>query len=76
MSRENKITKRKVKTIAVVTPNGGFMISEISFWKMVPKTGPEGNYQILTVWFKGGGFLEIPDYDSNQFGSFIAGEPY
>lgn len=61
---------------AIVTEAGGFPVDNVGYWKMVPKFGDSEGAMILTVWFKSGGFLEVPDMDATQFASLLLGIPY
>lgn len=55
---------------------GGFSIDSISFWKLNSTTGANGPSQVLSVYFKTGGFIDLPDVDEAQFTSLVYGEPF
>lgn len=55
---------------------GGFSTDNISFWKLNSVTGPKGPAEVLSVYFKTGGFIDLPDVDEAQFTSLVYGEPF
>lgn len=55
---------------------GGFSIDSISFWKVNTVTTALGVGHVLSVYFKTGGFIDLPDIDEAQFTSLVYGEPF
>jgi hypothetical protein len=56
---------------------GGFSTDSLAFWKMNSVVTAEGTKQIVSVYFKTGGFIDLPgDIDEAQFTSLVYGEPF
>lgn len=55
---------------------GGFPIDNIAYWKMRSVNMFPGSEQVLTVNFKTGGFIDLPEITEAQFTSAVYGEPY
>lgn len=56
---------------------GGFSTDNLSYWKMNSMQTAEGSIPIVSVYFKTGGFIDLPgDIDEDQFTSMVYGEPF
>lgn len=56
---------------------GGFSADSLAYWKMNTVIGPKGATPIVSVYFKTGGFIDLPgDIDEALFTSMVYGEPF
>jgi len=56
---------------------GGFSADSLAYWKMNSVQTADGPAPIVSVYFKTGGFIDLPgDIDEAQFTSLVYGEPF
>lgn len=61
----------------VVTDFGGFPVDNIAYWKMSRQYDlRHADEPVLVVWFKTGGFIEMPGVSAEQLASLVYGVPY
>lgn len=56
---------------------GGFSADSLAYWKMNSVMTDTGAKPIVSVYFKTGGFIDLPgEIDEAQFTSLVYGEPF
>lgn len=57
---------------------GGFPVSNINYWRVFDKLTDTGPVKMLCVYFKEGGFIELPEMSEEDFAAqvFIPAAPF
>lgn len=73
----SNLVKRETALAIVQLPGvGGFPVDNINYWRMEKQHTSEGPVDVLTVYFKQGGFIWLDQTSEEEFASLVYGEPF
>jgi hypothetical protein len=71
------LERRETSNVIVRLPDvGGFPVDNINYWRIEKQHTTDGPVEVLTVYFKQGGFIWLDSITEQEFASLVYGEPF